>query len=147
MSPVERAEHKRKLTADRQYAYRIRFKQLTRGEKRARRQSDSAQLYRWERILPYIVKSDGGCWHWHGSFKIADGRLRPWARAGVFGGGFVDFVVCCLHRGRPPPNCFVSRVCETIDCVSPEHLVWSNQTVQRAKRRMRHEQENLGRVE
>lgn len=144
MSPAELAEHKRRINAEKQARYRKRFQALPKKERKKRRQEDGARAYSWERILPYIDKAESGCWHWRGSFHVMGGRLRPLVRAGVFGREPADFVVCCLARGRPPPNCFVKRTCANIDCVSPEHLVWSNSTVELAKRRRRHHEQGQG---
>jgi hypothetical protein len=70
-------------------------------------------------------------------------------RAGLFGRQYADFVVCCLARGYPPLRCTVTRTCETLGCVAPDHLEWTVRVVERAKkRREHHEQEVLaGRLE
>lgn len=145
MTPAEKAEHQRRINADKQHRYKKRFRALPKDQRVARRQADGAVLYDWSRILPHVDKQPSGCWLWTGPFKVYFTRLRPVATAGAFGREYVDHIVCCLHRGRPPPNCFLSRVCDTIGCVAPEHLVWSNRAVETAKRRQKNVQEELAR--
>ncbi len=145
MTPEELREHKRALNAERQAKYRVGLRKQTRAERRERRQRETAALFTWERILPYIRREPGGHWIWLRGFRAKDGVVRPWLRGGVLGGVRADYVVCCLYRGRPPPNCLVASVCDTIGCIAPEHLVWSNQAVETAKRRRRNVQEELAR--
>lgn len=147
-SPSELAERKRKQNAEKQARFRAR---MTKEQRRERKALEDARLFNWERLLPHIDKQPDGCWQWTGSFAVVKGRVRPVVRAGVLGMQPADFVVCCLSRGRPPPRCFVSSVCETLGvaCVAPDHLRWSNQAVEAAKRRRQdHEQKGMvGRVE
>ncbi len=143
MTPEELAAHKAALNREKVRAWRARQKSVSKAERAQRKQEEGARLYTWERLLPYIVKQDDGCWLWTGSFKVTEWGLRPMARAGVYGVEPVEHIVCCLHRGRPPPRCTAKRVCETIGCVAPEHIVWSNRVVETAKRRRQHVEEEL----
>ncbi len=149
MTPAERAEHKRALDRERQARYQRRvMAATTKAERRARATEQNTRAFDWGRLLPHIERLPSGCWRWNGPFKVYRCVLRPWVKAGALGGMRADYIVCCLHRGRPPPNCFAVRVCDTIDCVAPEHVVWSNRAVETAKARRRHVQEELaGRVE
>jgi len=149
MSPAEKLEHQRALDREKKARKWRRLKEAT--TKRERTQLAVEQVTRkfnWESLLPHIDKQPNGCWRWTGAFKERAGVVRPWMKGGALGGMRADHIVCCLYRGRPPPNCFAARTCESIDCVAPEHLVWSSRAVETAKGRRRHEQEELaGRVE
>ncbi len=141
MTPEERLEHKRALDRERQQRmWKRRMESSTVAERRAARKEAVTRAFTWKRLLPYIERQESGCWLWTGAFKLANGVLRPWVQAGAFGGVRADYVVCCLHRGRPPPYCFVASTCATLGCIAPEHTVWSNQAVETAKRRRAHEQ-------
>ncbi len=149
MTPEEKLEHKRAIAREKAArAHRRRMDSTTKAERRQIAQENDTRLFDWGRLLPHIERRPDGCWLWRGSFSLVFGVLRPWVKAGALGGMRADYIVCCLHRGRPPPRCFPSRTCETVGCVSPDHLVWSNMAVETAKARVRHEQEKLvGRIE
>lgn len=141
LTDEQKLERKRAMNRLRQKKRREMF---STQELRERTRQDSARCYRWEAILPHVDKDpETGCWVWRGTFENAWGhRVRPVVRAGWRGKAFADHVVLCLHRGAPlPPRCFVRSSCGRIDCVSPEHLLVSNSSVERAKRRLAHEQE------
>lgn len=147
MTPAERLEHKRAVNREKQRRWKQRQKSVPKAERRARKLEEGARLYTWDRLLPHIVKQDNGCWLWTGGLHASEWGVRPFARAGVYGMESVEHIVCCLHRGRPPPRCTAKRVCETIGCVAPEHIVWSNRVVETAKKRRRHVEKELARVE
>lgn len=140
LTPEQRAERTRVMNALRQK--RVRAK-LGKEGRRARKAQEDARCYRWEAILPHVVKEpETGCWIWTGSFQRTFSRIRPVVRAGLLGKQYADTVVACLHRQKPiPPRCFVRTSCGRIECVSPEHILVTNQSVERAKRRLAHVQE------
>lgn len=138
LTPEEHAERKRAIAR----AIRKRYqKKLGKAERRKRRERDDARCYAWEAVLPHIDKQDDGCWIWTGHFQMTYGqRPRPIVRKGSYGKQFADNVVSCLHRKAPlPPGCFLRRSCGRMECVSPEHLLVTNQSVERAKGRLAHE--------
>lgn len=133
----------RKKVAARARINRFRAK-LSKADKKERKQREEASLFHWDRLLPHVDKRDDGCWVWTGPFQVQNTRVRPIVRAGLYGVLTADFVSLCLAKGRPPPRCFVTRLCETLGCIAPAHLAWSNAAVETAKRRREsHEQEKL----
>lgn len=143
MTPAEKLEHVRWINREKDRRRRVRLRNGPAPKTTAReaRIRDGARCYDWERLLPYIDKQPDGHWLWRGSFKMVYQRLRPVVRAGAYGVERADHVVCCLSHGRPPPKCFVVRLCDNIECVAPAHLGWSNLAVETAKRRRRHHDE------
>lgn len=143
MTPDEKREHVRAINREkkRRQRRRERVAPAPITTARRRRQEEGARLFTWERLLPYIDKRADGHWIWLGPFRATFGVVRPIARAGAVGREHVDFIVCCLSHGPPPPHCFAKRLCDEIACVAPEHIGWSNRVLERAKRRIRHEQE------
>jgi hypothetical protein len=142
---AEIAARKRRANAERQRRFRKKYKATAamRVVRAARKATEDARIYDWARILPHVDKREDGCWIWTGPFRRFDERARPALYAGVFGVQPVDHVVMCLAKGRPPPRCFVRSICDTLGCVAPDHLVWSNHAVERAKRRLEHDQKGM----
>lgn len=141
LTPEQKKEREREMLRLRTKRYRAKH---TLDERRRKKAEDDARCYRWEALLPHIEKEpDDGCWIWRGPYTCVFGHsTRPVIRQGFWGRQYADHVVACLHRGKPlPPGCFLTRSCGRLECVSPKHIQVTNHSVERAKRRLAHDDE------
>lgn len=129
-------EEKRKAAAKRKKLSRERRRDELREITRT--QSASCADIEWIKRFVVEVPERPGCWIWKGPWRVSHSKSKPVVKRGEYGSMNADRAVWhALQRPGLIKRNYLCTTCGHPDCVSPEHLYVTNQTLERARKNLR----------
>lgn len=103
----------------------------------AKRETDKARCADLARLEARVDKQGDGCWIWTGLVRGSWARVVPIIRVGQ---AYMqaDRAMWLATRGKPVPRqTWLSRTCERLDCIAPDHLYEENLVTLRSRARLK----------
>lgn len=118
---------------------KARARELHRDESREKRRRESASCADLAWLQRFVVEhpSRPGCWIWTGPWLLSRNKPKPCVRRGERGEMHADRAMwAALERPGLVKRNYLRASCGHDDCIAPEHLVLTNQTLERARKNM-----------
>lgn len=126
----------RRKQVTRTQSYYERWKMMPAEERRKRVEADKARFCNLEYLSQRTARGESGCLEWTGLYETqVNGGVYPFVRLGTFGKLSARKAMWLAATGtQVKKNHYIIVTCNNYRCVDPDHMVETNNRIEKIKR-------------